>query len=181
VRSIASAVAPIPVILQYAPGQTGTALHAPMISGMARKATNLMQVKVESTPPGALISALSAQEPALSSIVGYAGVQLIDALRRGAVGVQPGCSFPEIYLNIWSAWQEGRRSDSVDLHQRVLPYISYWMQSVELIISAEKRISFLRGLIRSDHCRAPMRILDVEEENMIDRFLVEFESELAAR
>jgi 4-hydroxy-tetrahydrodipicolinate synthase len=181
VRAIASAVDPTPVIVQYAPAQTGTALDAPTISSIAHAVPNLVQVKVESTPPGALIAALSAQEPPLSSVVGYAGVQLIDALRRGAVGVQPGSSFVEIYLEICSAWQDGRQDDAVETHRRLLPYISYWMQGVELIIAAEKRILWLRGLIDSDHCRAPMRRLDAEELAMIERFLDEFERELSHR
>jgi 4-hydroxy-tetrahydrodipicolinate synthase len=178
VRAVASAIAPVPVILQYAPALTGTSLDAAVIARIARDLPNLVQVKVESVPPGAFITALAAQSPALDSVVGYAGVQLIDAIRRGAVGVQPGSSFVEIYLDIWSAWQGGREKEAIDLHRRLLPYISYWMQSVELIIAAEKRISRLRGLIDTERCRAPERRLDSEEEAMIDRFLSEFEQQL---
>ena len=180
VRAVVAAVAPVPVILQYAPAQTGTALDAAAIAQIARDAPNLVQVKVESTPPGALITALGTQSPALTSVVGYAGVQLIDALRRGAVGVQPGCSFVEIYREIWTSWHDGRRDDAIETHRRLLPYISYWMQSVELIIAAEKQISHRRGLIESGYCRAPMRTLDPEEDAMVERFLDEFDQELGA-
>lgn len=179
VRAVASAVAPVPVILQYAPALTGTALDAAAIARIARDLPNLVQVKVESVPPGAFITALGEQDPALEALVGYAGVQLIDAMRRGAVGVQPGSSFVEIYLDIWSAWQDGNRERAIDIHRRLLPYISYWMQSVELIVAAEKRISQLRGLIDTDVCRAPERRLDTEEEAMIERFLREFEEHLS--
>ncbi|KQR39421.1 dihydrodipicolinate synthase family protein [Microbacterium sp. Leaf159] len=174
VRAILRAIAPTPAILQYAPAQTGTTLTSSMISEMARENPNLVQVKVESAPPGRLISALDSEDPRLDSIVGYAGVQLIDALTRGAVAVQPGSSFPEIYLRIWDLWQTGDRTAARELHTRLLPYISYWMQSIELIIAAEKRISQLRGLIESDLCRAPARTLDAQELVMIDAFLEEF-------
>lgn len=174
VRGILEAVAPTPVILQYAPAQTGTALGAGDIAAIAREMPNLVQVKVESAPPGQLIAALRAAEPPLDSVVGYAGVQLIDALRRGAVGVQPGSSFVEIYLAIWERWSTGDEAGAIELHTRLLPYIAYWMQSVELIIAAEKRISMLRGLIDSDACREPARRLDAEELQMIDRFLKDF-------
>lgn len=179
VRSIAAAISPTPLILQYAPALTGTALDASTISEIARGAPNLVQVKVESTPPGGLITALAQQDPALSSVVGYAGVQLIDALRRGAVGVQPGCSFSEIYLEIWQRWKSDNQAGAIELHRQLLPYISYWMQGVELLVAAEKSISFKRGLIAADRCRTPMRVLDAEENAMIDRFLVEFGSELS--
>jgi 2-keto-3-deoxy-L-arabinonate dehydratase len=174
VIAIAHAVSPTPVILQYAPAQTGTSLDASRIATLSRMAPNIREVKVESTPPGKLISALLAGAPALRSAVGYGGVQLIDALRRGAVGAQPGCSFVEIYLAIWSSWTHGEFEKAVELHTKLLPYISYWMQSVELIISAEKRISYRRGLIASEHCRAPYQELDEEENAMIERFLREF-------
>ena len=180
IAAVAEAVNPTPVILQYAPAQTGTALDAASIARIADAAPNLVQVKVESTPPGALISALGKTTPALSSLVGYGGVQLIDALRRGAVGVQPGSSFPELYLRIWRDWHRGETEAAIALHARLLPYLSYWMQSVELIIAAEKRISLLRGIIRTDVCRAPYRELDAYESASIDRFLAEFEDDLAA-
>ncbi|WP_341954644.1 dihydrodipicolinate synthase family protein [Salinibacterium sp. TMP30] len=174
IDAILDAISPTPAIVQYAPEQTGTSLDAQVFATIATKRPNLVQVKVESTPPGQLISSLSALNPPLGSVVGYAGVQMIDALRRGAEGVQPGCSFVEIYLRIWSLWESGAEESAIALHGRLLPYISYWMQSVELIIRAEKRISMLRGLIATDHCRAPARELDQQEEMMIDRFISEF-------
>lgn len=174
VTALLDAIEPTPAIIQFAPAQTGTNLDATVLSQMAAGRPNLVQVKVESTPPGQLISALRTADRPLGSLVGYAGVQMIDALRRGAEGVQPGCSFAEIHLKIWQLWHADDEQAAIALHTRLLPYISYWMQHVELIISAEKRISKLRGLIASDHCRAPSRTLDHQEQLMIDRFLAEF-------
>lgn len=175
VRAVLAAIGDTPAIVQYAPAQTGTALDAAAIARMSEESPNLAQVKVESAPPGQLISALREAAPQLSCVVGYAGVQLIDALRRGAVGVQPGCSFPELYVEIWSLWREGRVEDATALHGRLLPYISYWMQSVELIIAAEKEISRRRGWIPTSICRAPARALDAEELAMVDRFLTDLD------
>jgi dihydrodipicolinate synthase/N-acetylneuraminate lyase len=166
----------VPVIIQYAPGLTGTSLDARSLSGLARAHPNLGLVKVESMPPGRLIADLAACEPPLPALVGYAGVQLPDALRRGVVGVQPGSSFAEVYLAIWRAWEAGEPEQAVELHRRLLPYISYWMQQVELIVQAEKTILARRGIIASDRCRAPGWALDHEEAAMIDGFLAEFAS-----
>jgi dihydrodipicolinate synthase/N-acetylneuraminate lyase len=174
VRAVLSAVAPAPVVLQYAPNQTGTSLTAASITEIARSHPNLRLVKVEATPPGALIGALLAQDPPLPSMVGYAGVQLPDAVRRGAVGVQPGCSFTEIYVELWRLFQAGKEDQAVELHRRLLPYISYWMLHNELIVAAEKLISVRRGWFESAHCRAPAHLLDAEEVAMVDRFLAEF-------
>lgn len=178
IEAVLEAAGNTPVILQYAPHQTGVSMSVGDFADLAQNYENFRQVKVESTPPGVLISQLANADPPISSVVGYAGVQMIDALTRGAVAIQPGCSFVEIYLEIWRLWAEGRILESRDLHTRLLPYISYWMQSVELIVQAEKTISYRRGLISNEMCRMPGRPLDEDEKNLIDRFLSEFDSYL---
>lgn len=180
VSGVLAAIPETPVVLQYAPHQTGTSLDAATIGALAREHSNLRLVKVESTPPGTFIAALAAQRPALPAVVGYAGVQLPDALRRGAVGVQPGCSFTEIYVEIWRRYSSGDEPGAIELHRKLLPYISYWMLNSELIVSAEKLISARRGLFASANCRAPGYQLDDEEQRMIDRFLAEFADLLPA-
>jgi 4-hydroxy-tetrahydrodipicolinate synthase len=50
------------------------------------------------------------------------------------------------------------------------------MQSIELIIQAEKSISHRRGFIATNVCRRPYRPLDEKEEAMITRFLQEFDN-----
>lgn len=179
IETVLDAVAGTPVVLQYAPAQTGTALDAATIRGLAERHDAGLQVKVEAVPPGPVMSALTAGPRPVGCLVGYAGVQLPDALRRGAVGVQPGCSFVEVYVEIWRLWHAGRVVDAEALHRRLLPYIAYWMQHVELIVQAEKTISYRRGLIADDHCRVPGRPLDGPESADVDRFLEEF-SELLA-
>jgi dihydrodipicolinate synthase/N-acetylneuraminate lyase len=174
IEAVLEAVPDTPVVLQYAPTETGTSLDAAGIAAIASSHRNLQLVKVESSPPGALIAELAAGEPHLPALEGYAGVQLPDAIRRGAVGTQPGCSFTEIYVEIWRRFASGDAAGGYDLHRRLLPYISYWMLDTELIIAAEKLVSARRGLIRDAYCRAPAHRLDDEEVAMVDRFLDEF-------
>jgi len=174
VRSVLSAIEPTPVVLQYAPSETGTSLDADALRGLASEHPNLRLLKVESSPPGRLIEELLEGGSGLPAVEGYAGVQLPDAWRRGAVGTQPGCSFTEIYLEIWRRFAAGDEEGGVELHTRLLPYVSYWMLDTELIIAAEKEISVRRGLFDSAYCREPAHRLDAEEMRMIDRFLTEF-------
>lgn len=169
----------VPVVLQYAPAQTGTALDAAILLGLAARHPNLTHAKIESQPPGRLIAQLAAGEPALPSLVGYAGLHLPDALRRGAVGVQPGCSFTELYQRIWRLWTAGSVDAAIVLHNRMLPYLSSWMQHIEIIVQAEKTILHRRGIIASDRCRAPGWPFDDDEQSLVDRFLLEFADELA--
>ncbi|WP_275291588.1 dihydrodipicolinate synthase family protein [Amycolatopsis sp. La24] len=174
IREVLDAVAPTPVVLQYAPEETGTSLDADVLRKIAANHANLQLVKVESSPPGPLIAELAAGDPPIPAVEGYAGVQLPDAIRRGAVGTQPGCSFTEIYVEIWRRFEDGDEAGGDELHRRLLPYISYWMLDTERIIAAEKLISVRRGFFGSPYCRAPAHRLDAEDIRMIDRFLAEF-------
>lgn len=174
VTGVLDAVPNTPVVLQYAPAETGTSLDAKGLAAIAKEHPNLRLIKVESNPPGTLIAELADSDPALPAVEGYAGVQLPDAIRRGAVGTQPGCSFTELYVEIWRRFAEGDEAGGYDLHRRLLPYISYWMLDTELIIAAEKLISARRGLFASAYCREPAHLLDAEEVRMVDRFLAEF-------
>jgi dihydrodipicolinate synthase/N-acetylneuraminate lyase len=178
VRAVLDAVAPTPVVLQYAPTETGTSLDAAAIAALVADHPNLRIIKVESSPPGRLIAELAAADPPVLAVEGYAGVQLPDAIRRGAVGTQPGCSFTELYVEIWRRFADGDEAGGEDLHRRLLPYISYWMLDTELIIAAEKLISVRRGLFASAYCRAPAYRLDDDEIRAVDRFLAEFADEL---
>jgi len=173
-RSVLAAAHPVPVVVQYAPAETGTALDAATLAGIAREHANLRFVKVEASPPGPLVAALAEQDPPLPALVGYGGMHLPDAVRRGAVGVQPGCSFTEVYVEIWNRYVTGRVDEARALHGQLLAYLAYWMQSVELIVAVEKLISFRRGIIASDRCRRPSRELDVEERRQVEEFMAEF-------
>jgi dihydrodipicolinate synthase/N-acetylneuraminate lyase len=164
----------IPVIVQYAPAQTGTYISPEVFIKLRNSFPNADFVKVETQPPGRYVSLLAERSQGkLKSLVGYAGVQMPDVLARGAVGIQPGCSFTEIYVELWRLWGTNRAGFQ-NLYNRLLPYITYWMQGVELIIKVEKVILKQRGIIASDYCRNPSYVLDGLEQEQIEMFMREF-------
>lgn len=155
IREIARAIS-IPAILQYSPNQTGLHLPLQFFVELAQEFPHLQYVKVDSTPAGPMISSLvKSSDLLIKPFVGYAGLQMVDAFARGAVGCMPGCSLPEPYVEICSALARGDRNQAIKLHGRLLPLISYMMQSLEFIIHCEKRILCWRGMIASDFCRRP--------------------------
>ncbi len=166
----------LPVIVQYAPAPTGVRLSPDVFLRLRETLPNADFVKVETQPPGRYVSQLiERSQGRLKAFVGYAGVQMPDALARGAAGIQPGCSFAEVYVELWRRWQNDR-DGFLALHEKLLPYIGYWMQGVELIVKAEKVILKRRGLIASDYCRSPSYTLDARELEQIEQFMDEFGS-----
>jgi 4-hydroxy-tetrahydrodipicolinate synthase len=165
----------VPVILQYAPVQTGARIEPSDIVGLADRHPNLRAVKVEAQPPGPWITRLlQASAGRVAALVGYAGLQMPDALARGAVGVQPGSSFVPIYVEIHRRHVFGDSAGALALHAELLPFLASWMRSVELIIQVEKTILERRGLIATDYCRPPRRALDAALRSSIDEFLERF-------
>jgi len=164
----------IPVIVQYAPVQTGVRISPEIFLKLRDALPNADFIKVETQPPGRYVSQLvERSQGRLKSLVGYAGVQMPDVLARGAIGIQPGCSFTEVYVELWHRWNTNK-SEFLNLHNRLLPYINYWMQGVELIIKVEKLILKKRGIIASDYCRSPSYVLDEVEQSQVDRFMEDF-------
>lgn len=164
----------IPVIVQYAPVQTGVRISPEVFLKIREALPNAEFIKVETQPPGRYVSQLvERSQGKLKSLVGYAGVQMPDALERGAVGIQPGCSFTEIYVELWRLWGTDKVAFQ-NLHNKLLPYINYWMQGVELIIKVEKAILKRRGIIASDYCRNPSYAIDKYEQKQIEKFMSEF-------
>jgi 4-hydroxy-tetrahydrodipicolinate synthase len=177
IRTIACKVT-LPIIVQYAPNQTGVRFSPDVFLRLCEECPNIRFIKVETQPPGRYVSQLIAgSKGKLGAFVGYAGVQMPDVLDRGAVGIQPGCSLSEVYVRLFHLYESGKRGAFDTLSRELLPYISYWMQGVELIIRAEKVMLQRRGIIASDHCREPHYTLDALEVQMIDHCLEWFQHE----
>lgn len=174
VRAVLHAVAPTPVVLQLAPAEASSPLRPVDIASLAADNPNLIAVKVDGNPAGPMVTALAERAPEIVTAVGYAGLSLPDAAQRGARGVWPGCSFTEVYVELWRRWTTADLAGFTELHRRLLPYLSVWMQHVEMIVAVEKQISMDRGLIATAVCREPRRCLDRHEHEQVRAFVTEF-------
>ena len=178
VATVLAAIPGTPVVLQYAPGETGVALSPDAISAVAAAHPNLVAVKVEARPPYDLIALLRKQTPAVPSLAGSGGLYLLESLRCGAIGVQPGSSFVEIYQAIWEGWASGDEKGATDLYSRLLCYLVSWAVQQEPIVAIEKLIATRRGIIAHDRCRHPHRSVGSTDQQLVERFLTEFDREL---
>jgi len=145
----------LPVVLQYAPAQTGVRMTAGTFLELNRRAPNVRYVKVESAPPGPLISSITeGSSGEIKCLVGYGGLQLVDGLRRGAVGVQPASGVADYYPHILRAFDEGDLDRAYALYADLLPLVNLLMQAIEPLNRLEKIVLKKRGIIAHDYCRA---------------------------
>lgn len=145
----------IPIVLQYAPEQTGVRISSEIFIELARKYPQV-SYKIECKPPGKVITSLvEGSGGGVTIYVGNAGFQWLEGLQRGAVGVMPGSSMVEVYEEIYKAFVAGDFDTAERVHNELLPLLNCIRQNVEQLIQSEKTILKWRGVIASDHCRRP--------------------------
>jgi 4-hydroxy-tetrahydrodipicolinate synthase len=171
VLAVAAATS-LPIVVQYAPAQTGVKMTADSFVQLNREAPNVRYVKVESTPPGPLISEITSSSAGrVKCLVGYGGLQLVDGLRRGAVGVQPASGVADYYPHILEAIDRGDLERAYALHADLLPLVNLLMQAIEPLNRLEKIILKRRGIIARDYCRAASYEPDEPMLAELDRFV----------
>lgn len=163
----------IPVMVQYAPGETGLPITPQQLAEVAERYPHAV-FKIECNPPVDYTREFLRHAPQASVLNGYAGLYMLKMLEAGGKGVMPGCSFAEVYVQIYRHWQAGEYQQAETLHQRLLPFIQRWMSHCEYIIQAEKTILMERGIIATDYCRRPGWSLTQEDRQILARFTDEF-------
>lgn len=145
----------LPHMLQYSASLTGLKLSSAEMLALHSEFPHFCSIKIDYIPPGPMVSALKASMPeTFTYIVGYAGLQLDDALRRGAHGLMPGASHVHEDLRAFRALEADPAAGLVEFH-RLLPLLNLEMQTIETSIALHKLLLFKRGVIASPHVRAP--------------------------
>ena len=156
----------IPVMVQYAPDQTGVAISPEVFIRLNEEVPNIIHYKIECKPPGLYIAnVMQKAGPGTNVFVGNAGYQLIEGLDRGAIGVMPGPSMFDVYRTIYDAYNDGKRDEAFKVHKELVYFLNHIRQNVEMVIAFEKQVMKRRGIIKSDYCRKPgFRIDDVYQK-----------------
>lgn len=164
----------IPVMVQYAPGETGLPITPEQLAEVAARYPHAV-FKIECNPPVEYTREFLVKAPQASVLNGYAGLYMLQMLAAGGKGVMPGCSFSEVYVRIYHHWLRNEIPQAEALHQALLPYIQRWMSHCEYIIQVEKTILHRRGIIATDYCRKPGWHLTSEDNRLIDAFIDQFQ------
>lgn len=170
-KKVCSAV-DIPVVVQYAPEQTGVAIAPEIMANLRNDVKTELYYKIECKPAGGYISnLLRITDNGVKVFIGNAGYQFIECFDRGAIGAMPGGSMFDLYLQIYDRYISGDRKGAMELHGSVLlPFLNHIRQNVEMIIAYEKRIMMRRGMIATDYCRKP----DFATDPVFDKLFNEF-------
>jgi dihydrodipicolinate synthase/N-acetylneuraminate lyase len=153
------AASPLPHILQYSAGITGLNLSMAALAELRLRHPHLVCIKVDFVPPGPMVSELAGEfaDTPMTYLIGYAGVQLPDCLRRGAHGLMGGAGHlaPDV-----SVFRQLLSGGGLEAFHRLLPLLNFEMQSIDQSTATHKYLLAKRGVIASGHVRRPGPELD---------------------
>lgn len=145
----------IPVMLQDA-DFTGPGWPAKVFLDLARKHPNFRFAKLEVLLPGEKCAEIVEQTKGQVQIIyGLGGIAMMDGLAHGASAMMPGAACLEIYVRVYELFHQGRKAEAQALFERLLPYLSFAMQHLEVAVHIEKRVLQKRGILNSSRMRPP--------------------------
>jgi len=148
--------APLPVAIQNAPQYLGVGLSPEGLVELARRHPNVRLLKGEGSAVE-IEQVIRATGGRLAVFNGRGGLELTDNLRAGCAGLIPAPDCFDVQVRIVEAFRAGRIDEAEALYRRILPAITFVMQSIPALLCYGKRLTALRlGLELADvHDRAP--------------------------
>ena len=138
----------------------GPGLPVDVILETAQRVPQMRCVKVETTPAGVKYTALREQSGGkLHLSGGWAVTQLIEALDRQADAVAVG-GLHWAFTRIVDLYDRGDRDAARALFDRVVPFLAFTHQHIDLSNWALKEIAVRHGIYGTSSLRAPQMVID---------------------
>ena len=147
---------PLPVAIQNAPQYLGVGLSPERVVELATRHPNVRLLKGEGSAVE-IRGVIEATGGRLAVFNGRGGLELTDNLRAGCAGLIPAPDCFDYQVRIFEAFKRGRLDEAEALYRRILPAITFVMQSIPALLCYGKRLTAMRlGLdIAAVHDRAP--------------------------
>jgi dihydrodipicolinate synthase/N-acetylneuraminate lyase len=160
-RAVMSAV-PLPHIVQYSASLTGIRLETSQLKALRAEYPQFCSIKVDFIPPGPIVSELRSAlgDDEFTYLIGFAGLQLADCLKRGAHGLMGGTGHLREDLAVFNALREDPNGRGIDAFHELLPLLNAEMQTIDHSIATHKWLLKNLGVFETDHVRQPGPHLD---------------------
>lgn len=157
-----------PVLIQdFNPG--GPTVGPDFARRLRADCPNFHYLKLEDPLMGPRIRAiLEATEGEVGVLEGWGGMYLLELVPCGICGVMPGVPLLRPLETAFRARKEGRDGEAFEAFSRVLPFITFTLQHMELFLHVEKRLLQRTGLIRHATVREATLVLDPDTDRYAD-------------
>jgi 4-hydroxy-tetrahydrodipicolinate synthase len=138
----------VPVLVQdFNPG--GASVGASFARQLHEKAPNFLFLKLEEPLMAPKVRAIrEATAGAVGVFEGWGGMYLLELLPAGICGTMPGLSIVDLFQSAVRYAREGDTVAASRLFERMLPFIVYSLQNLELFHHCEKGLLAKRGLLQ---------------------------------
>ncbi|WP_165223425.1 dihydrodipicolinate synthase family protein [Aquisphaera insulae] len=136
--AVADAV-PVPIAVQNAAIYLGIQLTAAGLVSLHRQHPNISLLKTED-PPDVTARLIEETGGVLRVFVGRGGLDMIDELRAGAVGIIPGVETIDRTARIFDAFRDGREVEAEAAYGEILPTLVYVERSINHFVTASREI-----------------------------------------
>ena len=158
----------IPVMLQDA-DFTGSGLPAKVFIELAQKHQNFLFAKLEVLLPGQKSAEIIEQSHGQVQIIyGLGGIAMMDGLAHGASAVMSGAACLDVYVRVYDLYKQGQKAEAKALFYKLVPYLAFAMQHLELAVHIEKRVFVRRGILPNARMRQPSLVLDATYQDQIE-------------
>lgn len=166
-EDVAQAVS-VPVLIQdFHPG--GASVGASYARRLKEAVPNFRFLKLEEPLMGAKVRAIrEATGGAVGVLEGWGGMHLLELLPAGICGAMPGLAMADLFQAVVTKARSGDSAGAAGIFRRMLPFIVYSLQNMELFHHCEKRLLASRGLIRSARVREAGLLLDETASNYVE-------------
>lgn len=134
---------PIPVAIQNAPQYLGVGLSDDGLHTLCRNHANFKLLKGEA-PSLQIADTIQAVDGALAVFNGRGGLEITDNLRAGCAGLIPAPECADIQVRIYQLMQAGDEAEAERQYEKILPLITFLMQSVDQFLCYGKRLTARR-------------------------------------
>ena len=134
----------LPVAIQNAPAYMGRGLSAEDMRDLIRQHPNVQLLKAEGSAVeiARLVEMMDGRVPVFN---GRSGLELVDGLRAGCAGMILAPEVIDFSVRIYEAFRAGDEATADAQYARMLPAVTFFMQSIESFICYGKRLMAARA------------------------------------
>jgi 4-hydroxy-tetrahydrodipicolinate synthase len=167
-----AAAVDIEIVVQDYPPISGFTMEPALLARIAREIPRARTIKLEDPPTPFKTSRIleAAKDIEVRIFGGLGGVFLLEELIAGATGAMTGFAYPEILVEIVTAYRAGQLNHAADVFYRNVSLMRFEFQE-GIGMAIRKEVLRRRGALTSAATRAPGAKLDAATLAALDRVL----------
>lgn len=157
----------LPFMLQWSPSLAGGGVEWDDLAAIERRFPHCNAIKVDFAPPGPTVHRLINQfGERFTYLIGYAGLGLPEAMRRGARGLMGGCGHVRQDVSVFRALKAGQTGAEAQFH-KLERLLKFEMQTIHTSIATHKWLLARQGVIARETVREPGSGFAAEQEEQL--------------